>query len=146
MIAQTPLRCFSYARCSTDKQDKSIARQNREMGQDAQRVNCQIVRRFDDEAVSGAKTHQRPGFLAMMEAARTEDIDAILVENSNRFGRFDSLEAGKWLQPLQERGIVLVSLTERTFDFNSFCCGKECRWLGRVGDCIKRTHPYPLGS
>ncbi len=107
-----------YCRMSTDKQDMSIPRQKRLLKKFADEHGYSIVEWFEDEAKSGAKTVQRSGFVSMIKGIPHASWRHILVEHSNRFGRFDSLEAGQWLQPLQAFNVKLVSIKERTYDFN----------------------------
>ena len=45
---------------------------------------------------------------------------AILRWDQDRFGRFDSLEAGYWIKPLQDADVVLVTMDQGVIDWNDF--------------------------
>jgi DNA invertase Pin-like site-specific DNA recombinase len=79
---------------STDKQEASIPAQREAVAKYAAANGYTIVREYADEAVSGDATERRHGFLAMHKAAcNGRDFNAILVWDSDRFGRFNSVEA-----------------------------------------------------
>ena len=87
-----------YLRRSTSKQEKSLDDQRAEIERYAAAHGYRIVAWFIDDGISGDATDRRTGFLAMHKAAcNGRNFDAILVWNSDRFGRFDSMEAGFWI-------------------------------------------------
>ncbi len=98
-----------YIRMSTDKQEESPAQQKAEVLKLADKHGFHIVRWYQDDAISGAKTLKRKGFCQMIEDAKVSgDFKAILCWDQDRFGRFDSLEAGEWISPLRRAGVELV--------------------------------------
>jgi site-specific DNA recombinase len=81
------LRAALYGRFSTDKQSKeSIVDQFRVCERLAAAEGLQVVERYSDAAISGGTT-QRPGYQAMLEAARRGDFDVIVAEDTSRLWR-----------------------------------------------------------
>lgn len=81
------MRAALYARYSTENQAKdSIADQLRECADKANREGFQVVAKFTDEAISGG-TADRPGYQAMLEAAKRRDFDIIVAEDMKRLWR-----------------------------------------------------------
>jgi DNA invertase Pin-like site-specific DNA recombinase len=78
-------RAATYARYSSDLQDdRSITDQNRLNDQIAARHSLDIVRRFEDREISAASIVTRPGFQAMMSAAKAREFDFIIIEDVDR--------------------------------------------------------------
>jgi site-specific DNA recombinase len=78
------MRAALYARFSTDRQrDTSIEDQFRECERAAKQAGLKVVRRFKDEAIS-AGTASRPGYQAMLTAARAHEFDIIVTEDIER--------------------------------------------------------------
>jgi DNA invertase Pin-like site-specific DNA recombinase len=115
------IRAASYYRMSDDQQQESIPQQRNAVTAWAKAHGYVIVREYMDEGISGDKTEKRKGFLQMREdATRLRDFQAIIVWDQDRFGRFDSLEAGYWIKPLRDAGVVLVTMREGAIDWNDF--------------------------
>jgi len=100
------MKCALYARCSTGKQSRaSVEDQHRLCEQIAQRQGFTFTARFSDAAISGGtawpasttsssgKSHcrwptaHRPGYQKMLAAARRQEFDAIVAEDSSRLWR-----------------------------------------------------------
>lgn len=110
-----------YLRRSTSRQEKSLTDQRTEIERYAAANGYTIRRWFQDDAISGDATSCRAGFLAMHKAAcNGRDFDCILVWDQDRFGRFDSMEAGYWIHPLRQAGVKLVSVNEGTINWDDF--------------------------
>jgi DNA invertase Pin-like site-specific DNA recombinase len=110
-----------YLRRSTDKQEASIPEQKSAIERYAAEHGYQILRWYTDDAISGDETEKRHDFQRMIAAAQDQgDFEAILCWDQDRFGRFDSLEAGYWIHPLREAGVTLVTLNEGPIDWNDF--------------------------
>jgi DNA invertase Pin-like site-specific DNA recombinase len=110
-----------YLRCSGDSQEEaSIPDQQKHVSQYAAEKGYRILRWYI-EVVSGDDTKNRIEFRRMMsDATELGDFKAILCWNQDRFGRFDSIEAGKWIHPLREAGIRLVTVNDGPIDWNDF--------------------------
>lgn len=110
-----------YIRMSTDKQEESPAQQKAEVLKLADKHGFHIVRWYQDDAISGAKTLKRKGFRQMIEDAKERgDFKAILCWDQDRFGRFDSLEAGEWISPLRRVGVQLVCVVQGRINWDDF--------------------------
>jgi site-specific DNA recombinase len=117
----TLMRAVAYYRMSDDQQEESIPQQRTAVLAWAKTHGYVVVREYKDEGISGDKTEKRKGFLQMREdATRLHDFQAVIVWDQDRFGRFDSLEAGYWIKPLRDAGIMLVTMKEGAIDWNDF--------------------------
>jgi site-specific DNA recombinase len=98
------MRAAIYARFSTEKQrDASIEDQVRECERIAAANKLDVVARFSDAAISGG-TADRPGYQAMLAAARRHDFDVIVVEDISRLWR-NRAEFGPRSAELEDLGI-----------------------------------------
>ena len=83
-------RAALYARYSTEQQSAaSIEDQFRVCSRLAERHGFEVVRHFDDAGISGG-TAQRPGYQALLAAARARDFDVIVAEDTSRLWRQQS--------------------------------------------------------
>ena len=97
-----------YLRMSSSKQDKSIDAQRNELIALAKRQSYQVVREYQDLAISGDESERRPGFMRLRDdAEKLRDFSTILVWDTDRFSRNDPLELGYWLKPIRDAGVVL---------------------------------------
>ena len=70
MTPKHDLSAALYARYSTDKQSEASVEDQFRVGEDiARRNGLTVVARYHDRAISGG-TAKRPGYQAMLEAAR----------------------------------------------------------------------------
>ena len=114
-------KAVGYIRMSSGKQEKSPAQQRNEVEKLAKREGYQIIRWYSDEAISGDATDKRVGFQQMIaDAQERGDFTVVLCWDQDRFGRFDSVEAGKWIHPLREAGVCLVTCAQGMIDWNDF--------------------------
>ena len=93
-------RAAIYARYSTEQQNEStLADQRRVCTERAQALGYGVVATFEDAGISGGATGNRPGFLAMREAAERDEFDALLVLDMSRLSRNqgDLAKAVEWL-------------------------------------------------
>ena len=110
----------AYIRMSSRKQDASPEQQRQEAGKLATLHNCHIIREYSDEGISGDNA-KRPGFQAMIhDAVEKRDFAAIVCWDQDRFARFDSIKAGKYIDPLREAGVWLVTKAQGVVDWNTF--------------------------
>jgi DNA invertase Pin-like site-specific DNA recombinase len=114
------IQCVLYLRVSTAKQDTSVADQRSELTKYARRHGFRIVREYLDEAISGDDTRKRFGFQKMVADSQRGEFEAILCWDQDRFGRFDPLEAGYWIQPLRTSGVYLQTIAQGRIDWNDF--------------------------
>ncbi len=110
-----------YVRMSSGKQEASPAQQRAEIEKLARQHGCIIIRWYSDEAISGDATDKRKEFQRMIQdAEQIKDFKVILCWDQDRFGRFDSLEAGRWIHPLREAGVRLITAAQGAIDWNDF--------------------------
>lgn len=114
---QTP--AASYVRMSTDKQETSPEQQREAIAKLAIEHGYEIVATYEDLGVSGNNTEKRAGFRRMIADGSTRKFEAILCWDQDRFGRFDLIEAGKWIEPLRSAGVSLVTTTGGAIDWTT---------------------------
>jgi DNA invertase Pin-like site-specific DNA recombinase len=111
----------AYYRMSNDEQDTSIEQQREEVERYAQRHGYRIIREYIDEGISGDATEKRKGFQRMTaDAKKLGDFKVILCWNQDRFGRFDTLEAGYWIKPLRDAGVRLETVVQGKLPWDDF--------------------------
>jgi len=93
-----------YGRYSTDKQDAtSIDGQFRNCEEFCAKHDYRIVGRYRDDGVTGTADKDRRGFVAMMEAAKRQDFDGVIVDETSRLTR-TPWKLGQLVEQLQFRG------------------------------------------
>jgi site-specific DNA recombinase len=106
---------------SSDKQEASPDQQRGAIHEGAKKQNRLIIREYFDDAISGDKTEKRQAFQQMIrDAADRGDFREIWCWDQDRFGRFDSLEAGYWIWPLRNAGVKLVTIAQGAIDWDDF--------------------------
>ena len=102
---------FAYARFSSDNQrHESIDAQMQAIQEYAKREGIHIARIFTDEAES-ARYDDRPGFQSLIDAARMEPPDMVLVHKLDRFSR-NRYDAAVYRRKLKDYGVRLISVLE----------------------------------
>lgn len=111
----------AYYRMSSDKQEASIPEQREAVERFAADNGYRILREYIDEGISGDATEKRLDFQRMVaDAQSVGDFKAILAWDSDRVGRFDSIEAGFWIHPLRQFGIHLATVAEGVIRWDDF--------------------------
>lgn len=101
-------RAALYARFSTDKQrDASIEDQFYECERAAEAARLRVVARFEDKGFSGG-TAERPGYQALLAAARAGNFDVIVTEDISRLWR-NRAEFGPRSAELEDLGVHWLS-------------------------------------
>jgi len=112
-----------YFRCSTDKQDKSIADQRAVLVQYAQKNNMVITVWFDqDEGRSGTSFEKRPDFMRMVRMVESgkSDFKRILVYDVDRWGRpIDPDESTYWEYHFKRYGVQVTYISDESINDNS---------------------------
>lgn len=138
--ASVKTRAVAYIRRSTTKQEQSLEGQRFDIERFAEENGYRIVRWYKDDGISGDATDKRVGFQQMhRDATNGRDFDVILSWDLSRFGRFDSIEAGRWVDPLRRAGVKLVTVKEGPADWTSF----EGRVMSAINSEAK--HQFLLG-
>jgi site-specific DNA recombinase len=120
MVKKRLIPAVVYYRMSTDKQDASITQQRIAVEKYAKEHGYRIVREYIDEGISGDATEKRFEFQRMIRDAAGGTFQAIIVWDQDRFGRFDSIEAGHWIHPLRQAGVQLVTIVDGLVDWSDF--------------------------
>ena len=82
------MRCAVYARFSTDLQnERSVEDQEHLCAEYIGQHGYTLVRTYTDKGISGASIHNRPGLQALLKSAKDGQLDAIVMEDFNRFSR-----------------------------------------------------------
>ena len=107
--------------CRATSKKKAREQQRDEILKLAAKHGYTIVRWYEDHAVSGVKTLKRKQFLQMIDdVKRLGDFQAILCWDQDRFGRFDSIEAGEWISPLRRAGVELICVVQGRINWDDF--------------------------
>ena len=114
------MRAALYLRRSTDRQEASLSDQRREVTDLAKRRGYRIVAEYVDDGISGDATEKRLQFQAMIRDAAAKRFDLVLCWDQDRFGRFDPLEAGFWIKPMRDAGVMLETVAQGKIDWNDF--------------------------
>jgi len=110
----------SYVRMSSAKQDRSPAQQRAEIAKLAAAQGYEVAIWQTDEAVTGdSGPDERPGFRRLLEAAKAGRFKVLLAWNLDRIGRFDSIDAGRWLSQLRDAGVVIHTCVDGRIDLNT---------------------------
>jgi DNA invertase Pin-like site-specific DNA recombinase len=113
---------------STAKQEDSIDRQRSQVEPYAVKQGYQIVREYIDEGIAGDEITKRKDFQRMLRDAQAGHFKAILCDDKDRFGRFDSIDAGEVVAPLRRKGVWVDTVASGRVDWESFA--------GRITDSI----------
>ena len=121
MVAKTPIPAVGYVRMSSSQQDASPGQQRAEITKLAEKTGHRLIRWYEDPGISGDDTRKRKQFLRMLRDVQDKgDFAAILCWDQDRFGRFDTIEAGSIIFPLRQAGIWLQTVTQGRIDWNTF--------------------------
>jgi site-specific DNA recombinase len=102
------MRAALYARFSIELQrQESVSDQYRACERVARAQGFEVVARYADEGISGGKT-DRPGYQALLAAARAGTFDIIVAEDISRLWRARA-EFGQRSAELEDLGIELVT-------------------------------------
>jgi DNA invertase Pin-like site-specific DNA recombinase len=115
-----------YVRISSDRQEASPAQQRAEIEKFATSNGYEIIRWHTDEAISGDATEHRCQFQQTIADAECGEFQAILCWDQDRFGRFDSIEAGRWVHPLRQTGVHLATVAQDVIAWNDFAGRMLC--------------------
>jgi site-specific DNA recombinase len=128
-----PVRVVFYIRYSDKKsEENSPERQLELLTAYAGKRGWVVVAVYKDEAIPGDEWDlaRRKDFRRMLDDAQRGLFDVILVDDQDRFGRFDSLTAGEIINPLRRVGVRLEAIAQGPVDWESFA--------GRITDAVLR--------
>ncbi|MFC5388098.1 recombinase family protein [Brevundimonas bullata] len=110
------LRAALYARFSSDLQKQtSIEDQFLACRTFAARQGIKIVDAYDDAAISGASTANRPGLLSMVRAAKRGEFNVVICEALDRLSRSQADIAAIY-EDLRFHGVAIHTISEGAVD------------------------------
>jgi DNA invertase Pin-like site-specific DNA recombinase len=124
----TAATVVAYYRMSDDKQENSIDRQRSQVEPFARKHGYAIAHEYLDEGVPSDDVRRRKAFQQLLADCAAGKVGTILVDDKDRFGRFDSIDQGYYVKPLRDRGVKLVTVAQGLVDWNSFG--------GRISDAV----------
>jgi DNA invertase Pin-like site-specific DNA recombinase len=86
----------------------------------AERENIEIVAAFDDAGVSGDFSNSRPGFLSLMQAAKTGAFDVVICEGLVRLSRSQA-DIIDIFESLRVLGVSVIALADGRVDGMQVC-------------------------
>jgi DNA invertase Pin-like site-specific DNA recombinase len=110
----------AYYRMSDDRQENSIERQRFQVEAYARMHGFRIVREYIDLGISGDEITKRKEFQRMLRDAQAGLFQAILCDDKDRFGRYDSIDSGEIIAPLRRKGIFLETVAQGRIDWETF--------------------------
>jgi len=127
-----------YFRCSTDKQDKSMADQKAVLSEYAARNGLSIITWFDkDEGKSGTSFKNRPDFMRMVQLVESgrHDFSQILVYDIDRWGRpVDPDESAYWEYRFKQLGVRVRYATDESVNDDTLAGRLTKKNQTRTGD------------
>lgn len=97
---------------STNQREESIDAQKRAIKYFAMHEGYNIIRFYEDQAISGKTARRRPGFLQMIEDAKSKEFETVIVHKFDRFSR-DLVDNFTYEKELKKSGVELISVMEK---------------------------------
>src|SRR5262245_50161763 len=113
-----PARAALYFRMSDDRQENSIERQRSQVLPYVERRGYRAVGEYTDEGIAGDEVGKRKEFSRMLADAGRGLFDVILVDDVDRFGRFDIHKYGAVVDPLRDAGVRLDAVAQGPVDWD----------------------------
>ncbi len=127
-------RAVGYIRRSTEKQERSLEDQKKAIDKFAKNNGFELLKFYEDDAISGAFAYNRSSFKEMIKTATNggKEFDTILVWDIKRFSRGDNDEAGYYRYLLRQNGVEVVYISEnlRGDDSDDLVLSTK-QWLAR---------------
>jgi DNA invertase Pin-like site-specific DNA recombinase len=122
-----------YYRCSTSKQDTSVATQRARVGPHFA-AKYRLAEEYVDDGKSGSKdTEKRVDFLRMVHdlsiGKHAGKVQAVLCLDTSRFGRLNTIRGAKYKEALMDAGVVLDTVTDGLIDWRT--------GVGRIVDTVR---------
>ena len=107
------LRVAAYCRVSTDRDDQANSFESQKLYFETkikETLDCELVKIYADEGISGTCTKKRTQFNNMIRDAKNGKIDKIITKEVSRFAR-NTVDTLKYTRELKELGISVLFLT-----------------------------------
>lgn len=118
--ATPPVRVAVYFRMSSDRQEDSIDRQRSQVMPFVAARGYQVVGEYIDHGIGGDELAKRKAFVRLLRDAAAGKVARIVVDDVDRFGRFDAIDFGEVVAPLRRAGVTLESVANGVVDWQSF--------------------------
>lgn len=103
-----------YERLSRDDElqgeSNSISNQKSILEDYAKQHGLTNIVHMTDDGISGTQ-FDRPGFQAMIDEVRADNVEVVLIKDMSRFGR-DYLQVGTYMEVLRKHGVRLIALND----------------------------------
>lgn len=143
------MRTAAYCRFSSDAQrETSIRDQLRNIETYCDRLGWPRPALYQDQAISGSR-NDRPGYRAMMEAAKDGLLDVLLVDDFSRLSR-DHVEGAQAVRVLKFAGVRIIGVSDGTdtdrdgYKLETGLRGLMSEWY--LDDLAKKTHRGLMGQ
>lgn len=143
------MRTAAYCRFSSDAQrEASIRDQLRNIEGYCDRLGWPRPALYQDQAISGSR-NDRPGYRAMMEAAKSGLVDVLLVDDFSRLSR-DHVEGAQAVRVLKFAGVRIIGVSDGTdtdrdgYKLETGLRGLMSEWY--LDDLAKKTHRGLMGQ
>ena len=113
------VRVATYFRNSTDKNEKSIERQESEVNPYVEARGYHVVEVCRDENISGSEVEKRKGLQRILQLAREGRIDGIVCDDIDRFSRLNAFKFAVLVDPLRDAGIWIEAVSTGRIDYES---------------------------
>ena len=138
-ITDLPLRCATYSRVSTEKEEQAASLVN--MTDDFRdyvdrQPNWSFVKAYIDDGKSGLTTRRREDFLKLLTAGASGEYDLLITGEISRFGR-NTMEGLENIKYLKDRGIPVIFLYD---DLNTYDPNCDIQIQQKLVDAENESH------
>ncbi len=106
------MKAALYGRYSTDRQsESSVDDQFRVCADRCLKEGFEVIARYEDQGISGAAIGNRPGFIAMLQAALAGQFDVLVVMDLSRLSRSQG-DMSKTIDRLVARGVRVIGVQD----------------------------------
>ena len=138
-ITDLPLRCATYSRVSTEKEEQAASLVN--MTDDfrdyvERQPNWTFVKPYIDDGKSGLTTRKRKDFLRLLAAGASGEYDLLITGEISRFGR-NTMEGLENIKYLKDRGIPVIFLYD---DLNTYDPNCDIQIQQKLVDAENESH------
>ena len=138
-ITDLPLRCATYSRVSTEKEEQAASLVN--MTDDfrdyiERQPNWTFVKPYIDDGKSGLTTRKRKDFLSLLAAGASGEYDLLITGEISRFGR-NTMEGLENIKYLKDRGIPVIFLYD---DLNTYDPNCDIQIQQKLVDAENESH------
>lgn len=138
-ITDLPLRCATYSRVSTEKEEQAASLVN--MTDDfreyvTRQPKWSLVKSYVDDGKSGLTTRKREDFLKLLAAGASGEYDLLITGEISRFGR-NTMEGLQNIKYLKDRGIPVIFLYD---DLNTYDPDCDIQIQQKLVDAENESH------